>query len=209
MLNSICSDWNQLYIQHPAVFCHDSVTIVEKGNATKNKTNKSITVLCRDVVSFPSKELNQFDLFSACSNKNCDGALLCKSEDNTYGLVFIEMKSRYDTKKVHEAKCQIVESRMKMKPLLKMLSSFNKVAIKSVLGIIVTLELDEDQKNWWSKRQLLNDSDLEFGEKLLKYGRIESPTECKDVLNFPENMYFRIVFSDKEDFSVDYHDLAG
>ena len=117
------------------------------------------------------------------------------------------MKSRFSTSEVFDAKCQIVETRIKMKSLLQMLKPYTGITIRRVLGIIETMQLDLDQQDFWLKQQLLPDSELHFGWKLIKYGELTAPTRCKPQLNMPSEMQYKIVLSDSSDYTVNYNDL--
>ena len=206
MLNKFCTDWNGLFKAHPSLYKKNSVTIIEKGTSAKNK---QLTVNCTEVVSFPSKQFDAYDMFSALTNRNCDGVLLFSNEVGTYDLVFIEMKSRFSTQEVFEAKCQIVETYTKLQSLFRMMKTFYSLPIRRIFGVIETQKLDADQVVWWSKQQMLPEKDMQFGERLLKHPFIEAPTRCQNVLNMPDKMTFRILLSDDANYTVDYTDLCS
>jgi hypothetical protein len=206
MLNSFSTDWNGLFKTHPSLYSKDSVTIIEKGATAKNK---KMTVNCTEVVSFPSKQFDGYDMFSALTNRNSDGAFLFLNEFRTYDLVFIEMKSRFSTQEVFEAKCQIVETYAKLQSLFQMMKAYKSLPIQRIYGVIETQELDADQMVWWSKQQMLPEKDMQFGERLLKCSFIEAPTRCSNTLNMPDKMTFRILLSNDADYTIDYSDLCN
>lgn len=206
MLNKFSTDWNGLFKTHPSLYTTNSVTITEKGATAKNK---QLTINCAEVVSFPSKQFDGYDMFSALTNRNCDGVLLVSNELGTYDLVFIEMKSRFSTQEVFEAKCQIVETYTKLLSLFQMMKAYHSLPIRRIYGVIETQKLDEDQEVWWSKQQMLLESGMQFGERLLKNPFIEAPTRCAKELNMPDKMTFRILLSDNVNYTVDYSDLCN
>lgn len=201
MLKEFCKSWNAVYKGHEAEYHAGSVTIVEKGKLAKNK---SLTLNCGEAVSFPSKQFDGYDMFSALTNRNCDGAFLVTNEWGTYDLVFIEMKSRFDSHEVLEAKSQITETRAKIKSLFQMMKIFPSLHIRNVLGVIETKQLDEDQENLWLKLQMLPDESLDFGWKLFKYGVFEGMTHFDKDLNMPSTMTFSIILSDNDHYTINY-----
>lgn len=205
MLNSFCASWNKLYKGHPSNYFKGSVTILEKEKTAKNKT---ITINCSEVVSIPSKDFSGYDLFSALSNSNCDSALLIQNDEGTYDLVFIEMKSRFDTEDVFKAKGQIVKSYAKLQSLLQMMKAYPILPIKRVFGVIETKTLDENQEDYWFKLQQLPDKDLDFGWLLIKYGKVEGQLLLNSELNMPEKMTFRLLLSDAVHLTVNYSDIC-
>lgn len=205
MLNSFSAAWNNLYTKHPSEYKTGGVTITEKDIEAKNK---SLTVVCDEVVSFPSKQFDCYDLFSALTNCNCDSVLLIKNEEGSYDLVFVEMKSRFDSRECFEAKCQITETRAKMQSLFQMMKLYALLPIHRVYGVIEYQQLDEDQEDLWSKFQQLPDDSLDFGWKLYKYGKIKGQTLFKAELNMPDSMIFRLLLSDDAHYSVNYRDLC-
>lgn len=205
MLNSFSAAWNSLYTKHPSEYKTGGITITEKGSEAKNK---SLTVVCDEVVSFPSKQFDCYDLFSALTNRNCDSVLLIKNEESSYDLVFVEMKSRFDSRECFEAKCQITETSAKMQSLFQMMQSYVTLPIRRVYGVIEYQQLDEDQENLWSKFQQLPDDSLDFGWKLFKYGTLKGQTRFNTELNMPDTMTFRLLLSDNAHYSVYYSDLC-
>lgn len=205
MLNNFSIAWNNLYKNHQSQYLTGSVTIVEEDDKAKNK---SLTVNVTEAVSFPSKDFNSYDMFSAFTDRNCDGVLLVLNSDGTYDMLFIEMKSRFSTTEVFKAKGQIVETFAKIQSLLRMMKEYASLPIKRVYGVIETKALDEDQENWWSKQQYLPDEELQFGELLLKYIAIDAPTCCKEELNMPSTMKFTIIFSEDDNYVVNYTDIS-
>lgn len=205
MLNSFSAAWNSLYTKHPSEYKTGGITITEKGSEAKNK---SLTVVCDEVVSFPSKQFDCYDLFSALTNRNCDSVLLIKNEESSYDLVFVEMKSRFDSRECFEAKCQITETSAKMQSLFQMMKSYVTLPIRRVYGVIEYQQLDEDQENLWSKFQQLPDDSLDFGWKLFKYGTLKGQTRFNTELNMPDTMTFRLLLSDNAHYSVYYSDLC-
>ena len=204
MLNSFSAAWNSLYTKHPSEYKTGGVTITEKGREAKNK---SLTVVCDEVVSFPSKQFDCYDLFSALTNRNCDSVLLIKNEEGSYDLVFVEMKSRFDSHECFEAKCQITETRAKIQSLFQMMKPYANLPIRKVYGVIEYQQLDEDQEDYWSKLQQMPDSELDFGWKLIKYGTVKGQTRFNTELNMPDTMTFRLLLSDNAHYSVYYSDL--
>ena len=205
MLNEFSKAWNSLYHDHLSEYATDSVTIVEKGKEAKNKT---FTVRCAEAVSFPSKQFDGYDMFGALSNRNCDGAFLILNDEGSYDLVYVEMKSRFDSHETFEAKCQIVETRAKMQSLFQMLQAFPALHLRKVFGVIEHQKLDHDQEDLWSKLQLLPDERLDFGWRLIKYGVVEVVTHCNPELSMPSEMTFKIVLSDEANYTVNYSDLC-
>lgn len=205
MLNSFSAAWNSLYPKHQSEYKTGGITITEKGVETKNK---SLTVVCDEVVSFPSKQFDCYDLFSALTNRNCDSVLLVKNEEGGYDLVYIEMKSRFDSHECFDAKCQIAETSAKMQSLFQMMKPYAALPIRKVYGVIEHQQLDEDQEDLWSKLQQLPDSELDFGWKLIKYGTIKGKTHFKPELDMPSEMTFRLLLSDAAHYSVNYGDLC-
>lgn len=206
VLSDFCNSWNALYKNHPASYHQGCVTIEETGAEAKNKT---FTVNCTEAVCFPSKQFDGYDMFGALKQRNCDGAFLIATEEGLYDLLYVEMKSRFASIEVFEAKCQIVETRSKMKSLLQMLKTFADISIRRIVGVIETCQLDCDQEDLWLKMQLLPNSKLDFGWKLIKYGTLLSPTHCNPNLNMPSEMQFRLVLSDNANYTVDYSDLSN
>lgn len=205
MLNEFSSAWNALYKKHPSEYFKGSVTITEYDEDAKNKT---LTINCSEVVSFPSKHFNCYDLFSALTDRNCDGVLLISNDDGTCDLIYVEMKSRFSLEEVFKAKTQIVDTCAKMQSLLHMMKDFSSLPIKRVYGVIETKSLDNNQEDWWLKQQMLPDEELQFGERLLKYSRVKAPTRYKQELNMPSEMTFKIVLSDNANYSVNYNKLS-
>ena len=205
MLSDFCNSWNALYKDHVAHYFAGSMTIVEKSTTAKNKT---LTVNCPEAVSFPSKHFDGYDMFSALGNRNCDGAFLVANGEGSYDLLYIEMKSRFDSKEVFEAKCQIVETSAKMQSVLQMLQPFGNIPIRKIYGVIETKQLDADQENFWLKLQMLPDSQLDFGWLLIKYGIVKAPTRFNAELNMPKQMVFKIILSDNANYVVNYSDLS-
>lgn len=206
MLSSFCAAWNSLFSKHPSEYKIGGVTITEQEQSAKNK---ALTVNCSEAVSFPSKQFNGYDMFSALSESNCDGALLVSNEDGTYDMVYIEMKSRFSTDEVFKAKCQIVETYTKMQSLLRMMKDYATLSVKRVHGIIETQALDADQEVWWLKQQMLPEELLQFGERLLKHTEVKAPTRCQKELAMPAEMTFRILLSDDAHYTINYSDLCG
>lgn len=204
MLNEFSAAWNNLYKDHPSEYLIGSVTITELDEEAKNKT---FMVRCSEVVSFPSKQFNGYDMFGALTDRNCDGVLLIANPDGTCDLLYIEMKSRFSLQEVYKAKKQIVETCTKMQSLLQMIKDYTTLPIKRVYGVIETKKLDDNQEDWWLKQQMLPEEDLQFGERLLKHETIQAPTHCKKELNMPASMTFRILLSDDDNFSVNYSDV--
>ena len=204
MLKEFCKSWNAVYKSHRAEYHAGSVTIIEKGTQAKNK---SLTLNCGEAVSFPSKQFDGYDMFSALTNSNCDGAFLMTNEEGTYDLVFIEMKSRFSSQEVFEAKNQISETRAKIKSLFQMITAFPPLPIRKVLGVIETKQLDKDQEDLWLKLQMLPDEKLDFGWKLFKYGVFEGKTHFDKELNMPSTMTFSILLSDNDHYTVSYSDI--
>lgn len=205
MLSDFCNSWNSLFKNHAAEYHAGSVTIVEEGATAKNKT---LTVNCPEAVSFPSKHFDSYDMFSALSNRNCDGAFLVANANGSYDLLYIEMKSRFDSREVFEAKCQIVETSAKMRSLLQMLQPFGNIPIRKIYGVIETQQLDADQEAYWLKLQMLPDNQLDFGWRLIKYGIVKAPTLLSTELNMPQQMAFKILLSDNANYAVNYSDLS-
>jgi len=205
MLNSFSADWNSLYAKHPCEYKKGGVTITEKGTDAKNK---SLTVTCAEAISFPSKQFDCFDLFSSLTNRNCDSVLLVKNDEGSYDLVYIEMKSRFDSHECFEAKCQIAETSAKMQTLFRMMKSFATLPIRKVYGVIEHKQLDADQADYRLKLQQLPDSELDFGWKLIKYGTVNGKTLFKPALDMPDSMTFIILLSDKSHFTVDYSEIC-
>lgn len=204
MLNEFSAAWNELYKDHPSEYLTGSVTIAEEDEEAKNKT---LTVNCSEVVSFPSKHFNGYDMFGALTDRSCDGVLLIANPDSTFDLLYVEMKSRFSLQEVYKAKKQIVETCTKMRSLLQMMKDYYLLPIKRVYGVIETKKLDDNQEDWWLKQQMLPEEDLQFGERLLKHETIQAPTQCKQELNMPATMTFRILLSDDENFTVSYSDI--
>ena len=204
MLNKFSAAWNRLYNDHPSKYLTDSVTITEEEAGAKNKT---ITFQCPEVVSFPSKQFNGYDMFGALTDRNCDGTLLIANPDGSCDLLYVEMKSRFSRQEVFKAKRQIVETCTKMQSLLQMMKDYAALPIKRVYGVIETMKLDDDQEVWWLKQQMLPDENLQFSELLLKYKTIQAPTQCKDELNMPSEMTFSILLSDNDHYTVSYSDI--
>ena len=204
MLNQFSIDWNNLYKKHPSQYLTGSAIIVEKD---ANAKNKRFTINLSEAVSFPSKQFNGYDMFGALTNCNCDGVLLVSNQDGTYDMLYIEMKSRFSSDEVFKAKRQIVGTYTKMQSLLQIMKAYKNLLVQQVIGIIETKELDTDQENWWQKRQMLPDNDMEFGELLLKYTTIEVDTKCKKELNMPEKMVFSIILSDKDNYTMDNYSV--
>lgn len=205
MLKKFSAAWNRLYNDHPSEYLTDSVTITEEEIGAKNKT---ITFQCPEIVSFPSKQFNGYDMFGALTDRNCDGALLIANPDGSCDLFYVEMKSRFSRQEVFRAKKQIVETCTKMQSLLQMMKDYAALPIKRIYGVIETMKLDENQEVWWLKQQMLPDDDLQFGELLLKYKTIQAPTQCKDELNMPSEMTFSILLSDNDHYTVSYSDIS-
>jgi hypothetical protein len=199
MLNNILDNWNKTFKTHPSVLYHNSVDVIE---SEENAKLKKITINVHEAISFPSKEFCSFDLFGSLSNKNCDGALLIHNLDNTYDLVFVEMKSTFSTDEVFKAKKQIVESRIKLQALFGILTNLNKFPIRKTYGIITTLSLDDDQKNYWSKLQMLPDEKLDFGWVLVKYSNYDAPVLYDNRFRLPQTMNFQLYFSDHQNLSI-------
>lgn len=199
MLNNILTNWNKTFKNHLSVLNHDSVEITE---STPNAKLKELTIEIPEAILFPTKDFDAFDLFGSLSNKNCDGAIMVHNLDNTYDLVFVEMKSKFSTKEVFDAKEQIIESRIKLQVLLNSLSTHNGYPIRSAYGIIITLKLDDDQRNLWSKLQMLPDEKLDFGWKLVKYKSLNAPVLYDDRFNLPQTMDFRLHFSDSQNLNI-------
>ena len=206
MLNKFSAAWNSLYAKHPSEYKTGGVTITEKGIDAKNK---SLTVICDEAVSFPSKQFDCYDLFSALSNRNCDSVLLVKNDEGTYDLVYIEMKSRFASKETFEAKCQITETCAKILSLLQMMKPYGSLPIRRVFGVIEHQQLDDDQQDLWLKFQQLPDDDLDFGWKLIKYGTVKGKTLFNPELAMPSEMTFRIILSDAAHYTIQYKDLCG
>lgn len=206
MLSKFSTAWNSLYTKHPSEYKIGAVTIVEKGKSAKNK---SLTVVCSEVVSFPSKQFDCYDLFSALSNRNCDSVLLVKNDEGTYDLVYIEMKSRFDSRECLEAKCQITETSAKMQSLFRMMRPYVGLPIRKVFGVIEYKQLDDDQEDLWSKMQQLPDESLDFGWKLIKYGTLKGQTHFNPEIDMPSEMTFRMLLSDAGHYTVQYKDLCG
>lgn len=204
MLEQFCKSWNKVYKDHKAKHCIGGVTIHEKGKQAKNK---SFTLNCDEAVSFPSKQFDGYDMFNALTYRNCDGAFLVTNDEGTYDLVFLEMKSRFSSQEVFEAKRQITETRAKLKSLFQMIKGFSTLPIRSVLGLIETKQLDADQEDLWSKMQQLPDDELKFGWKLIKYGVVEGQTLFDNELDMPSTMKFRIILSDNDHYIVNYSDI--
>ncbi len=205
MLNEFSAAWNNLYNDHPSSYLTGSVTITEEEEGAKNKT---LTVHCPEVVSFPSKQFNGYDMFSALTDRNCDGALLIANPDGSCDLLYVEMKSRFSLQEVYKAKKQIVETCTKMQSLLQMMKDYASLPIKRIYGVIETKKLDDNQEDWWLKQQMLPEEDLQFGERLLKHETIQAPTQCKQELNMPSTMTFRILLSDDDNFTISYSDIS-
>lgn len=200
MLNNIFVNWNSIYKHHQSNLCRKSVDIVENGVDAKLK---KLTIAVPEAISFPSKDFSAFDLFGALSNKNCDGAFLVHNADSTYDLIFVEMKSRFSTDEIYDAKNQIIESRIKLKVLLEILPNTSKLSIRDIYGIIATKELDDDQKNLWSKQQMLPDAKLNFGWRLVKYRNYDAPVLYDNRFNLPQMMNFRLFFSDSQNLLLE------
>lgn len=205
MLSEFSKSWNSLYANHPSEYLTGGVTIVEKGGSAKNK---SLTITCSEAVSFPSKHFDGYDMFNALSNRNCDGAFLIANDDGSLDMVYVEMKSRFDSHETFEAKCQITETRAKMQSLLQMMRAYSSLHIRRVFGVIEHQQLDADQDVLWSKMQQLPDDRLDFGWRLIKYGEVKGKTRYSAALNMPSEMTFRIVLSDAAHYSVNYSDLC-
>lgn len=205
MLNSFSAAWNRLYTKHQSEYNTGSVTITEKGREAKNK---SLTVVCDEAVSFPSNQFDCYDLFSALTNRNCDSVLLVKNDESSYDLVYIEMKSRFDSHECLNAKCQIAETSAKMQSLFKMMQSYAALPIRKVYGVIECQILDEDQEDYWSKLSQMPDNELDFGWKLIKYGKLKGKTLINSELDLPSEMTFRLLLSDNAHYSVNYNDLC-
>ena len=205
MLNSFCAAWNNLYQDHPSNYFIGSVTILEEEDDAKNKT---LTINCSEVVSFPSKQFDGYDMFSALTDRNCDAALLLANEDGSFDLLFVEMKSRFSRQEVYKAKCQIVETQAKLFSLLQMMKDFGSLSLRHVYGVIETKKLDDNQEIWWLKQQMLPEDQLQFGERLLKYKTIDAPTHYKKELNMPDKMTFSILLSDADHLIVNYSDIC-
>ena len=205
MLNEFSVAWNALYKEHPSEYFKGGVTITEYDEEAKNKT---LTINCPEVVSFPSKHFNGYDMFSALTDRNCDGALLVGNDDGMCDLIYVEMKSRFSLQEIYKAKMQIVETCAKMQSLLYMMKDFTALPIKRVYGVIETKKLDDNQEDWWLKQQMLPDEELQFGERLLKYARVEAPTRYQQELNMPSEMTFKIVLSDDANYTVNYYELC-
>lgn len=206
MLSSFSAAWNSLFTKHPSEYKTGGVTITEKGIEAKNK---SLTVVCDEVVSFPSKQFDCYDLFSALSKRNCDSVLLVKNNEDSYDLVYVEMKSRFDSHESFEAKCQIIETSAKIQSLFRMMKPYASLPIRKVFGVIEHQQLDADQVDYWSKLQQLPDSELDFGWKLIKYGSVKGPTFFKPELDMPAEMTFKLLLSDDAHYTVSYSDLCG
>ena len=80
--------------------------------------------------------------------------------------------------------------------------------IRKVLGVIEHQKLDADQEDFWSKMQLLPDSKLDFGWRLIKYGEVQGQTHYPEELNMPSEMTFKIVLSDDANYMVNYNELC-
>lgn len=205
MLNEFSAAWNELYKDHLSEYLTGNVTITEEEEKAKNKT---LTIHCSEVVSFPSKQFNGYDMFGALTDRNCDGVLLIANPDGTCDLLYVEMKSRFSLQEVYKAKKQIVETSTKMQSLLQMMKDYSTLQIKRVYGVIETKKLDDNQEDWWLKQQMLPEEDLQFGERLLKHETIQAPTQCKQELNMPATMTFRMLLSDDDNFAVSYSNLS-
>ena len=205
MLSSFSAAWNSLYTKHPSEYKTGSVTITERGIAAKNK---SLTVVCSEAVSFPSKQFDCYDLFSALTNRNCDSVLLVKNTEGSYDLVYIEMKSRFDSRECFEAKCQITETSVKMQSLFRMMRPHVNLHIRKVFGVIEYQKLDQDQEDLWSKMQQLPDDSLDFGWKFINYGTVKVKNLFNPALDMPAEMTFKIILSDKAHYIVNYKDLC-
>lgn len=206
MLSSFSAAWNSLYTKHPSEYKTGSVTITERGIDAKNK---SLTVVCSEAVAFPSKQFDCYDLFSALTNRNCDSVLLVKNTEGTYDLVYIEMKSRFDSRECIEAKRQITETSVKIQSLFRMMIPYVNLHIRKVFGVIEYQQLDQDQEDLWSKMQQLPDDSLDFGWKLIKYGTVKGKTLFNPALDMPAEMTFKIILSDEAHYIVNYKDLCG
>lgn len=205
MLNSFSAAWNKLFSKHQSKYMSGLVTITENDNAAKNK---SLTIVCEEAVSFPSKQFDCYDLFSALTYRNCDSVLLIKNDEDSYDLVYIEMKSRFDSHECFEAKCQISETGAKMQSLFRMMKPYASLPIRKVFGVIEHLQLDEDQEDLWSKMQQLPDNSLDFGWKLIKYGTVTSKTKLNPFFDMPDMMTFKILLSDDAHYSINYSELS-
>lgn len=206
MLSSFSAAWNSLYTKHPSEYKTGGVTITEKGFEAKNK---SLTVVCDEAVSFPSKQFDCYDMFSSLTNRNCDSVLLVRNDEGTYDLVYIEMKSRFDSRECFEAKCQITETSAKMQSLFRMMRPYVGLPIRKVFGVIEYRQLDDDQEVLWSKMQQLPDDSLDFGWKLIKYGTLKGKTHFNPEFDMPSEMTFRLLLSDTDHYIVQYKDLCA
>lgn len=163
MLQQICDNWNALYAtkkdDHKAKVVKGEVDIHEPQQKGGCLTDLKFEVT--EAIEFPSRRFESYTAWDSLSEKNCDGAFLIKSSDGKYDLVLIELKSKFDTKDIYEAKEQIVESLIKLNILLKSSKFFSTISIRKIVGLIVSKEPTQvDQLNWLGKMIMLEESKL-------------------------------------------------
>lgn len=152
MLDKIVEEWNTLYKNHPVKRCQGSYVLDEDGC---NAQLRHLKIDGIDAIDIPSKKMDKFNCFGALTNENCDGILLIMNSDGTYDLVFLEMKSKYSTVEIFEAKNQIIESLQKVCILLNNLNSYDKLHIRRMFGIIACLKPNYNALDWIKQQTYL------------------------------------------------------
>ena len=178
-LDHIVDEWNTLYANKD--YSHEASR--EIGKCTIDETDgdpklKSLIIDNLDGISFPAKVMDSFTCWDAVNEMNCDGAFLVKEKSDEYNLVFCEMKSKYDTKKISRARGQIIETAKKLNILLNNLDSFHDADIKSTYGIIACNAPDDKQLMWIKNMAQLPEAELghhKFAIKLYQKKDITIP----------------------------------
>lgn len=159
MLSNVASEWNLIFQNHKLNTKTNSISIVENDPGSKFK---KLTININKALDIPTRDFSQFDLFEGLSNQNCDGGVISKNDDGTFDIVFIELKSGFDSDKLCEAKNQIIESYIKMNILMSTIPLYNNIIIRNRYGIIVSLEPDVKKINWIDK--MLQSSESSWGK---------------------------------------------
>lgn len=158
MIEDFLSNWNSLYKTHKASIVEGSAKVHEYDEGAHFT---DLDIIVGKAITFPSREFDSFSLFDAISNKNCDGAFLIEREENLFDLVLIELKSSFDTKRLFDAKEQIISSLPKINVLLSVLKDHPDLTIRKSYGIIVSLSPTDEQLNWIKGKSMLPKSQWE------------------------------------------------
>lgn len=205
MLNSFLANWNSLYNNHVATIVN-TIAQVHENDVSAHFTDLFINI--NRAVSLPSRDLDAFSLFGAINNKNCDGAFLIEIQYGVFDLVFIELKSGYDTEKLFDAKEQVLYSLPKLNILLSSVKDYSRLSIRKTYGIIVSLSPDDNDLNWiqgkfnlprnqWGKHTC--------GLKLYQDRHIEvdTPNLCIDSKYLPKKFDLYYFESQADNLTID------